>query len=46
MIAVRYADDSVLGFQDAMADSAVSGAVAGTLGQVWLIPQCFEDTAD
>ena len=46
VIVVRYADDSVGGGQDAMAGSAVSGAVAGTLGQVRFIPKRLEDTAD
>jgi site-specific DNA recombinase len=34
------------GFQDAMTGSAISGAVAGALGQVRFIAQRFEDTAD
>ncbi|MNT31300.1 hypothetical protein D3C72_1671290 [compost metagenome] len=34
------------GFQEAIAGSAVPGAVAGTPGQVWPIPQCGENTAD
>lgn len=34
------------GFQEAIAGSAVPGAVAGTPGQVWPISQCGENTAD
>ncbi len=34
------------GFQDAMASSAVSGAVAGALSQVRIVPQCLENTTD